>query len=89
MCDNISDDTTYADLFREIASINYRNLVKIVRATFEKVTILFLWTHLKGTCYSGVTLFVIVNMQNKFHTESVGRFMISDVNVATCIVDGS
>jgi hypothetical protein len=48
---NFYDVTTDAVLFREMVSINYRNLVKIVRAVFDKVAILFLWAHLKSTNY--------------------------------------
>jgi hypothetical protein len=35
----VPDDTTYALLFGGIVSINHRNLIKVVRAAFEKIAI--------------------------------------------------
>jgi hypothetical protein len=36
------EDTTYALLFKDMASINYWNLIRTVRAALEKIAILFL-----------------------------------------------
>jgi hypothetical protein len=49
-CHYFPEDTTYAVLFREISSINWQILVKLVRAVFEKETILCFDTRLKGLC---------------------------------------
>jgi hypothetical protein len=42
------EDTTCIVLFREMVSKNYRNLIKVVRALFKRVTIIFCVAHLKG-----------------------------------------
>jgi hypothetical protein len=41
------EETTYAILFRDMASINYKNLIKIVMDVFEKVAILCFGAELK------------------------------------------
>lgn len=42
------EDTTYTEKFREMVSINYWYLIKIIRAVFENITIFFYEAHLKG-----------------------------------------
>jgi hypothetical protein len=42
------EGTTCAVLFKEMLSINDRNLIKIITAVLEKITISFLAAHLKG-----------------------------------------
>jgi hypothetical protein len=37
-----SEETIYAAFFTDMVSINYRNLIKIVRTIFEKIAIVFL-----------------------------------------------
>lgn len=45
------EDTINVVSFREVLSINYRNLIKIVGAVFKKIAILFLATHFKSTYF--------------------------------------
>jgi hypothetical protein len=60
------EDATYADLFREIISINYRDVIKIVGVVFVKIAILslgarlnsaYFWTYIvhidQATTYDG------------------------------------
>jgi hypothetical protein len=42
------EDTTHGVIFRDMILINYLNLNKIIRAIFEKITILYFGAHLKG-----------------------------------------
>jgi hypothetical protein len=43
------EDTTYAGMFRNFSSINYWNLIKIVRSILEKIINLCFGAHLKGS----------------------------------------
>jgi hypothetical protein len=43
-----SEDTTYAVLFREMVSLNYCNLIKVIRDILEKIAVSFFEPHMKG-----------------------------------------
>jgi hypothetical protein len=64
---SFSEDVTYAVVFRNIVSVNYWHWIKIVRAVFENITILFFGNSCEGLLF----LFIFTEWQtNRWHAKN-------------------